>query len=442
VDEHDRPLPAKIRIDRVGSPEPLFDDDGDLYGAYRFMWTGNGQFSRTLRPGRYRLSVSCGPERALDRSTVDVRADETVSVRARLPRVVFTPGWIAADLHLHQAPSVDAGISLPYRVVAIAAEGVELAVTADHYVVTDLAPTVRWLRRTGVLSVPVRTMPGTEVSPVGNRFGHFNVFPLRPAQNVKYRNTTPGELFADARRQSPSGVLQVNHPRFEPAIGYFNHYGVDDTTGKPLRAGYDPGFNTIEVYNGDDARDVRRVRRVLADFMHLLGGGHRYAATGGSDSHKLAFLDPGLPRTLVHYGSAGGDSDDLKVSDAQILRALKAGRSIVTSGPFIDATIAGKGPGETADGVGPRTKLRVRVYAPSWMDVTQVQILEGARARQVHWTSVPRTRQSLRLDREFDVPVPAATWFVVVVEGTRGLATAADDHIAPFAFTNPIWVTP
>ncbi len=442
LDEAGRPLPAKVRFDRLGRKAPPFDDDGALDGADRFAWTGNGRLERPLEAGRYVLFVTSGIERDAAQKTVDVRHGRDAVVDVRLPRVIDTPGWIAADLHLHQAPSVDADISLPQRVISIAAEGVEFAVATDHYVVTDLAPTVTWLRERGILTRELQTLSGSEVSTLGHRFGHFNVFPLRPGTNVKYLSTTPTELFADARKQSPGGVVQVNHPRWDPAIGYFSYYGLDENTGVPLRDGYDANFDTLEVYNGDDARDLKLVKQVFADWLHLLGRGHRYAATGSSDSHKLAFLDPGLPRTMIRHGAQADDDTDVRAPSASILAALKAGRAVVTSGPILDVSVDGMGPGQTARGVGKSAKVKVRVQAAPWIDVRTVEVWVGGSGKRVHYASVPRTKRVLRLDKTFDVNVDGKSYVVVTAQGERGLPNASREATQPFAFTNPIWLEP
>jgi hypothetical protein len=442
VDEAGRPLAAKVRLDREGSAAPLFPNDGDLSGVDRFLWTGNGRLERDLPVGRYQLLVTCGIEREAHRERVFIGRDKQVRVEATLRRAVDTPGWIGADLHLHQAPSVDAEIGLAERVVSIAAEGVELAVATDHYAVTDLAPTVRWLRERGILSVPLQTMIGSEVSTLGHRFGHFNVFPLRMGQNVVYRDTSPARLFADAKRQSPRGVLQVNHPRLGRELGYFTFYGLDENTAAPAVAGYSADFDTIEVYNGDDAYQLKKVRRVLYDWIHLLGRGQRYAATGSSDSHKLAFLDPGLPRTLIRHGAATSDDRDVEAGAQQIVDAIKRGNSIVTSGPILDVSIGDKGPGETVLGAGKSVKLRVIVRAAPWIDVSAIEVLVGGRGERVHWAKVPRSRRPIRLDRTFDLRLTGKTFVIVTAQGERELANAARKQTLPFAFTNPIWIEP
>lgn len=441
-DENDAPIAAKARLSRPGRDDPLFAYDGGLDGADHFVWTGNGRIERALAPGQYKLLVTAGVERDAVSRSVEIEPGKTARVQARLPRVIPTPGWISADLHLHQAPSVDADVGLPERVVAIAAEGVELGVATDHYVVTDLAPTVRFLKDRGVLTSDVQTVAGCEVSTLGRRFGHFNVFPLRTDQRLEAVDTMPSALFADARKKSPSGVLQVNHPRWAPHLGYFTYFNLDPNSGEAGTAGYDPNFDTLEVYNGDDAFDLRKVKQVFADWLHLLGRGRRYTATGSSDSHNLAFLDPGLPRTLIRWGKGSSDAEDVKAPPAAIIAALKAGRAIVTSGPIIDATIGSAGPGETARGVGSKARLRVVVRAAPWVDVRAVEIYQGGSGKRLEWVQIPKKSAVLRLERVFDLPVSGPTFFVVAAQGERGLPNASRPGTVPFAFTNPIWVEP
>jgi hypothetical protein len=56
-------------------------------------------------------------------------------------------------------------------------------------------------------------MIGSEISTVGNRFGHFNLFPMDHDDWVDYSNTTPKRMLAEMRSVAPEGVIQVNHPR-------------------------------------------------------------------------------------------------------------------------------------------------------------------------------------------------------------------------------------
>lgn len=438
-DERGRPLACKLTLrPEHGAP---FPDFGGLDGTNRFLWTGNGRIERELPPGTYQVIASAGPERDIWQRRFELREGQGEQHDVVLPQVVTTPGWIAADLHLHQAPSVDADLSLEARLIAVAAEGVQFAVASDHFVVTDFAPVVEALLRDGSLSRPLVTVAGSEVSTVGERFGHFNVFPLASDRNVEYEDTTPARLFASARRESPDGILQVNHPRHDPRLGYFIAYDLDRETGIARRPGFDPSFDAIEVFNGLHVQDLGFTNGILRDFLRLLGSGRRYVATGSSDSHQLAFLDPGLPRTLIAYGGSN-DEEDARAPANRVIAALKAGRALVSSGPLIEATIAGAGPGETAHHVGKLARLRVRVRAAPWVSTRTLRVLEGPSGKELHTLTIPASPRVLRLDRVLPITVVQPTFVVVTVAGDTPLPNTARTDIVPFAFTNPIWLNP
>ncbi len=456
VDEAGAPIAGKLTIDRVGSERAVFDEDGDLSGADRFAWTGNGKLEVALPPGKYKVLATAGLERDARRFDVSVTEGKVSNIHADLPQVLDTKGWTSADLHLHQAPSVDADISLPARVVSIAAEGVELAAATDHYVVTDLEPIRRQLERDGVLTTGFHSVIGSEVSTLGNRFGHFNVFPMSPGTNVIYQDTTPRGLFASARQVAPHGILQVNHPRMDPMISYFAAYDVSERDGTTKDPAYSPDFDTIEVYNGDEARDLKQVRKVLMDWLHQLRDGRRYAATGSSDSHKLAILDPGLPRTFIqcappHQAASvkrgpateraqGGRSPELNAT-LECMAALKQGRAIVTSGPFIQASVRQYGPGSHNLINQRKFELEVSVQAAPWINVSQVEVLAGTRGQRIHFESLKQTSQVQRYRRTLTLELPRGAEFIIVVaQGSRGLPNVARAYTLPFGFTNPIWL--
>lgn len=441
-DERGRPLAGKLTLLRDGKAEPIFPDDGGIEGASRFVWTGNGTLSARLPVGRYEVLASAGPERELFRRPLTISTQKAAQARFTLKRVVPTPGWIAADLHLHQAPSVDADISFDNRLIAVAAEGVELAVATDHYAVSDLAPTLEALVESGAMARPITTVVGSEVSTLGERFGHFNAFPLPKDASIEYWDMTPKRLFAAARAAAPEGILQVNHPRWNAALGYFTRYDLDPTSAQPRKPGFDPGFDAIEVYNGYEAEHRDQVELVLQDFLHLLGQGRRYVATGSSDSHKLAFLDPGVPRTYIFHGAGRDDETDARAPVDRVLQALREGRAIVSSGPFIDAHVGRFGPGQTASGLGKVAKLRVVVSAPSWVDTARVRVLEGPTGRVAYDRPIPPGPRTVRFDRTLSVPLTGPTFLVVTVTGERPLPNTFREDILPFAFTNPIWVEP
>jgi len=445
VDEAGRALPAKLSFEgALGTKTPNFGNDGNEAGVNRFVWSGSGHFTRSLPVGRYRVLATAGPERGAERWDVSISAGQTSKVSGKLPRLIETPGWISADLHLHQVPSVDADVALSTRLIAVAAEGIELAVASDHYAVTDFAPTVAQLIATGELAQPLNTIIGTEVSTVGNRFGHFNLFPMQLGDFVNYTDTTPKTMFAEMRKVAPEGVLQVNHPRW-PDIGYFQMFGMDPKTHRVPVARRDEfveDYDALEVFNGLDAYSHPRVRLVLRDWIAHLGRGYRYTATGNSDSHKLAFEDPGLPRNLIHYGQSAHDDQDVYAQEADIIEGIKGGHVLVTSGPIIDVKVGDKGPGDTVKSNGKPVFVDVRVRAVPWVDVSQVEVLVGAKADRIRAIPVPQTDALIRYQESVKVPGYAKTFVIVVVSGKKPLENVYATGVKPLAFTNPIWIEP
>jgi hypothetical protein len=440
-DERGRALPSKLSIARDGQAQPLFPALGGLDGADRFVWTGNGLIERRLVPGAYDLLLSAGPERDVHRERVVLEPGRTFERDVVLRRALSTPGWISADLHLHQAPSPESDVSLEARLIAVAAEGVQFAAATDHYVVTDFAPTVAQMVKSGALSRPIVTVTGTEVSTVGNRFGHFNVFPIALDRNVEYENTTPSKLFASARTASPDGFLQVNHPRHDPELGYFLAFDLDRQTGVARKPGYDAGYDGLEVFNGFHVQSTDFTDGILLDYLRVLGTGRHYVATGSSDSHQLAFLDPGLPRTWIAYGGADDEADATAPAE-RVLASLKAGRAVVSSGPLIEARVAGAGPGETAHHVGRRPQLSLRVRAVPWVSTAWLTVLEGPSGNVLARVAIPKSERSVRLERSLPLELTGPTFVVVTVRGDTPLPNTSRTDIVPFAFTNPIWLEP
>jgi hypothetical protein len=445
TNDQGQPLAAKLSLRGIRpTPDPSFGPRGGLEGSGRFVFSGRGHFARTLPPGRYQALVTSGFERRALEWKVTVGAGETVERRGVLGRVLETPGWISADLHLHQAPSVDSDLSRRARVVAAAAEGLELVGASDHFATTDLGGMVTALVESGEIASPLLTLVGTEVSTIGPKFGHFNFFPLPPDARVRYENTTPHQLFSELRAVSPRGFLQVNHPRLSE-VGYWQHYQLDPVTRRvpaEFRHEYASDFDAVEVMNGGYAQSLPQTRAVLFDWMALLGQGHRYTATGNSDSHRLAGQEPGIPRNFIHYGSAPSDEKDLEASVSAVLEALRQGRVVVSTGPFLDLTVNGMGPGDTVQAGARPVHVRLVVRAAPWIDVTTVELFEGGDARRIRYFPVPRSDQVVRIEQEFDWKPGSRTFLVAVAQGKRDLPHTHHAGIKPFSFTNPVWIEP
>jgi len=447
-----RPLTARLIVHGVTpTADPNFGPDYRASGAGPLIDALRGEAVMPLPSGRYRVLATRGPEYTMDEQPIDVTPGSAHDIRLALRHVIDTTGWVGCDLHVHARPSFDSAVLPEDRVLSLVAAGIDFAVPSEHNAVGDYEPALEALD----LSRELASVPGVEVTTARPSIGHFNVFPYPGPSIPPFRHTTVRQIFAKAREGDPSRVLQVNHPRLGRAIGYFDYVGLDTKTGRSEKEFRDD-FDSVEVYNGADGAHRERVEAVLTDWLRLLELGHRYVATGDSDSHRIQYMWAGYPRTYVALPAAQAGDTGQGIDKVALVASLKAGHAVVTSGPFLEATINGQGPGNTVTLAEHAAKLHVIVRAAPWIDVSEVEVLLGtASIARVPVTSQPRRpaaplsdlatarAESIRFERDFDVPFEtnAPKFVVVVVRGNR----AMDDvlpymPIQPLAFTNPIWL--
>ncbi|MCC7539002.1 MAG: CehA/McbA family metallohydrolase [Deltaproteobacteria bacterium] len=436
----DAPLLARARVLAIPPTPPL--DLGPRWradGAIDTVILRNGEAEVRVPPGSYRVVVTRGPEWTMRSAAVDVTASFRPDVLAELAQVVDAGSWVPCELHVHQAPSADSEVPLADRVAALAAEGIRFAIPTDHNVVTDLRDAARALRPHAHLG----TVPGVEVTTEGRVYGHFNVFPMTPDPELPgfgappWVDLSPTELFAGARAGDPARIIQVNHPRFDDGIGYFSIMGAR-ADGSSASPDFDPTFDAIEIWNGYDLATPGEPEATLQHWYGLLGLGRRYVATGSSDSHHVTYTWAGYPRTYVYV--EGAERDEVPDAD-RLLASLRAGRAFVTSGPFLDVTVGGVRPGEIARPTGSRVRVRASVQAPTWMDVSRVEIIRDGDVVRVLPLRAPRGRRAdrvTRLEVSADISVEHDTWIVVVARGERPMDDVLVRPVLPVAFTNPV----
>jgi hypothetical protein len=431
-------LPARIRVlPRRNTAQPSFGPDWQAKGALDTIVSASGAAAIRIAAGYYRVIVTHGPEWSVADENIEVGIGETKTLSVALERAIDPGPWVPCELHVHQAPSPDSEVSLEDRVASLVAEGIAFAVPTDHNHVTDFEPAIRAQPLWGLGSVP-----GVEVTTADPNFGHFNAYPFpidlsRPGQGApEYAGRAPAELFAELHAVSPDVVVQVNHPRIEGGIGYFD---VAEYDSKLDRGGelWSADFDALEVWNGFDLARWPNVEKVFADWLALNAHGHRIVATGSSDSHTIRSEGAGYPRTYIRAPLAGVGHG------VELIRALRKGQAFVTSGPFLNVQIEGRGLGDAVELLAPQIELEIFVQTPAWMPLSQLRVYvgeklvrSGALGPPSSSTSVSR-RYTRKLRLVIDKPGP----LVVAVEGEASLEPiVARRGVRPFAFTNPIWL--
>ena len=433
-----RGMPVRVSIYGMGeTPSPVFSEDigvgtlltGGGLAAARFVATRPDVAAEVqIIPGRYRLEVGRGPEWERVYCDVDISLSG-VAVEGMLPRAWLAPGWVASDLHVHAAPSYDSDTPVDQRIYSIVIEGIDVIAATDHDVVVRYGEDLRALG----FDKDLLAINGSEVT-VGD--AHFGVFPLGWRPGEKGMGSPPvkklgyAEALATIRRHAPLAVIQANHPRHKKK-GYFEH--IDLKPDGSFAPGGSLDFDLMEIANGVHPT-MDFTLRTLQDWFFLLQAGHRIIATGNSDSHGLQPHRLGYPRTMIWLD--GAPAVDL----GAVMRGLRSGRVLVTTGPFLDASVGGVPMGGFAPlPASGWADLTLRLATASWVRVDELRVWVGG--DEVLVQVLPPANGPR--DETFVIPVPVTgpTWIVAMVSGVEPLSMDSDKAtVRPYAITNPVYV--
>ena len=199
---------------------------------------------------------------------------------------------------------------------------------------------------------------------------------------------------------------------------------------------------------GRDTKTGREVVQYVREFiwLQLLNRGHRYSAVAVCDAHSV--YGNGVGGWRMYTPSAS--DEPAKIDWQENIRHAKAGRIILTSGPFLQVqTEDGVLPGATTRASG-SINLKVKVQCTDWIDIDRVQVLVNGRPR----ADVNFTRKShpeffadgvVKFDRLINVPLTEDAHLIVVACGESfdlktGYGTSPQAKQRPCAYNNPIFV--
>ena len=371
-----------VFVGEAGTPDPRFDDDllgfrvngaeipsGSVVNAVSLAGLASDPREVALAPGRYRVLATRGPEYDVHETRLEVRAGDRLELAIDAPeRALETPGWIAADFHVHSAESFDASWPHERQLAAFAANGAEVLVATEHDRIFDPRPSIARLglgdRLVGIVGVEITG--AFEGGDTPYTIGHLNAYPMQ-RDPLAWRGGAPRTegrrvraVLADLGRGDGAPFVQMNHPRGHVQdqledSAYFTHLAVagepyDPAQGlaaEPNRvlAERDPAsglrdldYDGVELLNGPS---LDRYRLTRADWLSLLLQGVVHVGLGNSDSHRAGEL-PGLPRNYVPLADDALERFD----EAAFFAAVRAGRVVATTGPLLDAKLGEAGPGE------------------------------------------------------------------------------------------------
>lgn len=283
----------------------------------------------------------------------------------------------------------------------------------------------------------------------------MNCFPVVPQPDLSgngalaWFGLPPGDIAEALMHEHPERIVIINHPRFQNE-STFDLIDFDPADGEahadPTKLGFSADtdlnqmeFDAIEVFNGigDEELDEQ-----LTDWYAFLNMGRKIAATAGGDSHSLDAY-PGNPRNFLFV-----DVDDpASLTVEQVNDAVRAQRVLVSSGPYVEAGLTSPAqagpsmPGDLVDGSSGAVELRVKVQAPTWMEVTELVLIRNGVQEQViviDDAGDPALRPVVRYEGSIPVSAAADSWYILRVRGTQKV-----DHLAnhiPRAITNPFYL--
>eukprot|EP00456_Euglypha_rotunda_P080912 TRINITY_DN786_c0_g2_i1.p1 TRINITY_DN786_c0_g2~~TRINITY_DN786_c0_g2_i1.p1 ORF type:complete len:868 (+),score=194.82 TRINITY_DN786_c0_g2_i1:2039-4642(+) len=451
-------IPCKIELKPLAADAKLdFGPETAEFALRNLIYTANGEFTQTVPPGRYAVTISHGPEFDIVQTEVMVKDGEDSALKSTLVRSVETPGWVSSDFHSHSTPSGDNTSSQLGRVLNLVCEHVEFAPCTEHNRVSSYAPHIKRLGIENFLA----SVSGIELTGSPLPLNHQNAFPIkhRPRTQDGGGPVTGPDLESQIERlilwdDRSEKLLQVNHPD----MGWMFYDKNGD--GKP-DAGFERAFpfmDVVEIHPIEDALhlgpEVRRGKstfhNTVFNWLQLLNQGFRIYGVVNTDAH-YNYHGSGSLRNWIQSPTDA----PAKIDHMEMVHAAEQGRLIMSNGPYLEVTAAESGrseycvAGQDLKAASGKVIVNVRVQCPNWLDVNRVFILVNGRAHLIHdytRTKNPDAFRSgvLKFERVLEIELKGDANLVVVtgqVGGKLGSVHGPNfGNAEPAAISNPIFV--
>jgi hypothetical protein len=420
------PLAARISVKQSGG-KFCFPSDA----LYRITG-GVGHFYApreahlAVPAGKFTLQAWHGPEYFVYKQEFDVAAGETKEVEVAMDRWINMPerGWFSGENHIHANYGYGAWYNDPVT-IREQCEGENLHVgnivvaNSDGDGVFDRQ---YFLGRADPLS-SFRAIIYWNEEFRSTMWGHLTLGNLshlvEPIFTGFAETTNPWDVPTNGdiaeRTRAQRGTVSYTHPASSPDSLYDGAYAAK---GLPVDAALGR-IDAMDVMGSGYEASMRL-------WYRLLNCGLRIPAAAGTDVflNRINSYPPGWGRCYVKC------SNGLNYLDW--MQGQKAGHSFVTTGPMLEWSAQGRGPGETLHLDGPR-KVRVRARASSQFPIKNLEVI-------VNGAVVPTTTSTNNVGEvlvEEEVKVESTGWIAV-----RCASANASGWNGPVlgAHGNPIYV--
>ena len=386
------------------------------------------------------LSIACARGLEFDRTEFEVCpvAGETRLVACD-PQRLFDPaaeGWYGGDLHVHMNYSGDLVCTPGDAARMQLGEGLHLA----NLLAANLATSLVY-DRDMLEGFPDQDLPWSNDNTVA-RMG------------VEYRNDLLGHVHALGPSGPPkryhAGHENSDHPEDWPpnkvACEELKELGATVGYPHPALTEFPDDWSTDRFFQSPRSVEAREL---VADaalglvdsidlispfddegavflYHRLLSCGLRLAATAGTDTFLSFSHGPGVASNPPGWGRVYAHLGDRELSVEAFKEAIRAGRTVVTNGPWLTFEVNGQGPGAVLDlTAGDRLDIRARVAGPGAETLTLV----GPDAVMAEGDAASELR--------FETTVDEPTWIAAVARGGPH-PHALDESV--FAHTSPVYI--
>jgi hypothetical protein len=439
----DRALPARLRLSAPAcSRWSVTDGTGGAWFPigvpakwdveHRPYWHGQ-DVTLEVPAGPLHVVAARGLEFQRAEFDVDVGAGELAEV-AWEPERRFDPGadgWFGGDLHVHLNYSGDHVLAPADAVRMQAGEGLHLlqlnagnlggALVYDRELLDSTAGRELWCgERVGVAGLEFRNDLlghvhglGLAATPAVLHTGH---------EGTDHPHDWPPNSEALAELRSLGGLTSYAHPVYSPLDEVAQLFGpVRSVEARELVADAALGVvDAIEVVSCFDDRGA------VVLWHHLLNCGLRIAAVAGTDAFLSFAHGPGVASNPPGWGRVYARLAEQPLTAASFAAAIRAGRTVVTNGPWLSLEVDGVGPGAALERR-PGDRLDVRACVRG-SGVDRL-VLYGPDGELAATTTGDELRHVVTADR--------GTWLAAAAHGGNDPHTLG----APvFAHTSPVYV--
>ncbi|HEY6228044.1 MAG TPA: CehA/McbA family metallohydrolase [Verrucomicrobiae bacterium] len=429
------PVPARVTIVNAENKLAQLYNVRPSTAAWRkgIFYTGAKTVEFDLPQGDWTVSATRGLEWSRTQIKLRVFIGQNATVNIPIAQQLDTPGYIAADTHVHTYTFSGHGdASVDDRIWTLAGEGLELAIATDHNHFTDYKPRQDALGASAYYTSVI----GNEITTDN---GHFNGFPFKvDSQKPNHKETNWVKLVADIRSKGAQYVI-LNHPRW-PAItnSPFSIWGLNRADGSHTNTSVQFTMDAIELQNSSYPVPPKDPNFVLRDWFALLNRGEHLWAVGASDSHTIS-EPPGQGRTYI--ASSAAEPASIDINDA--IKSMRAGNMSVSYGIFGTATVNGRVPmgGIAKPNDDGTIDVKFHVACPDWIKAGRAVVyLNGIQVAEQQLTMAAHT--ALKTNLTFKITAPSHDAYIVCVAYGDGIKDPSWKTMADFtlAVTNPIFI--